>query len=58
VDPFQTHHFSENLVAPGIEPRPLNLYPGTLITIKLTEILNSNKLLADNPLAVTSSGKC
>jgi hypothetical protein len=23
--PFQTHYFSENLVAPGIEPRPLDL---------------------------------
>jgi hypothetical protein len=23
--PFQTHYFSENLVAPGIEPGPLNL---------------------------------
>jgi hypothetical protein len=23
--PFQTHYFSENLVAPGIEPGPLDL---------------------------------
>jgi hypothetical protein len=23
--PFQTHYFSENLVAPGIEPWPLDL---------------------------------
>jgi hypothetical protein len=23
--PFQTHYFSENLVVPGIEPRPLDL---------------------------------
>jgi hypothetical protein len=23
--PFQIHHFSENLVAPGIEPGPLDL---------------------------------
>jgi hypothetical protein len=23
--PFQTHYFSENLVAPGIEPIPLDL---------------------------------
>jgi hypothetical protein len=23
--PFQTRYFSENLVAPGIEPRPLDL---------------------------------
>jgi hypothetical protein len=23
--PFQTHHFSENLVEPGIEPGPLDL---------------------------------
>jgi hypothetical protein len=23
--PFQTHYFSENLVAPGIEPEPLDL---------------------------------
>jgi hypothetical protein len=23
--PFQTHYFSENLVAPGIEPLPLDL---------------------------------
>jgi hypothetical protein len=28
--PFQTHHFSENVVAPGIEPGPLDLQPGTL----------------------------
>jgi hypothetical protein len=25
VDPFQTHYFSENLVAPGSEPDPLDL---------------------------------
>jgi hypothetical protein len=25
VTPFQTHYFSENLVAPGIEPGPLDL---------------------------------
>jgi hypothetical protein len=25
VDPFQTHYFSQNLVAPGIEPGPLDL---------------------------------
>jgi hypothetical protein len=30
--PFQTHYFSENLVATGIEPGPLDLQPGTLIT--------------------------
>jgi hypothetical protein len=30
--PFQTHYFSENLVTPGIEPGPLDLKPGTLIT--------------------------
>jgi hypothetical protein len=23
--PFQTYHFSENLVAPGVEPRPLDM---------------------------------
>jgi hypothetical protein len=23
--PFQTHYFSEDLVAPGIEPEPLDL---------------------------------
>jgi hypothetical protein len=23
--PFQTHYFSENVIAPGIEPRPLDL---------------------------------
>jgi hypothetical protein len=23
--PFQTHYFSENLVAPGVEPGPLDL---------------------------------
>jgi hypothetical protein len=27
---LQTHYFSENVVAPGIEPGPLDLYPGTL----------------------------
>jgi hypothetical protein len=30
--PFQTHYFSENLVAPGIESGPLDLQPGTLTT--------------------------
>jgi hypothetical protein len=30
--PFQTHYFSENLVAPGIETGPLDLQPGTLTT--------------------------
>jgi hypothetical protein len=30
--PFQTHYFIENLVAPRIEPRPLDLQPGTLTT--------------------------
>jgi hypothetical protein len=30
--PFQTHYFSENLVVPGIDPGPLDLYPGTLTT--------------------------
>jgi hypothetical protein len=30
--PFQTHYFSENLVTPGIEPGPLNLYAGVLTT--------------------------
>jgi hypothetical protein len=30
--PFQTHCFSENLVAPGIETGPLDLQPGTLTT--------------------------
>jgi hypothetical protein len=29
--PFQTHYFSENLVAPGIEPGSLDLKPGTLL---------------------------
>jgi hypothetical protein len=29
---FQIHYFSENLVAPGIEPEPLDRYPGTLTT--------------------------
>jgi hypothetical protein len=33
--PFQTHYCSENLVAPGIEPGPLDLYPGTLTTFIL-----------------------
>jgi hypothetical protein len=28
--PFQTHYFSENVVAQGIEPGPLDLKPGTL----------------------------
>jgi hypothetical protein len=30
VDPFQTHYFSENVVAPGIQPRPLVIKPQTL----------------------------
>jgi hypothetical protein len=30
---FQTHYFSENLEAPGIEPGSLDLKPGTLTTI-------------------------
>jgi hypothetical protein len=32
--PFQTHYFSENLVASGIEPGPLDLVPGTLTTTR------------------------
>jgi hypothetical protein len=27
---FETHYLSENLVMPGIEPGPLDLYPATL----------------------------
>jgi hypothetical protein len=30
--PFQTLYFSDNLVAPEIEPGPLDLYPGILAT--------------------------
>jgi hypothetical protein len=30
--PFQTHYFSENLVAPRIEPGPPDLLPRTLTT--------------------------
>jgi hypothetical protein len=30
--PFQTHYYSENLVAPGIEAEPLDLQPGALTT--------------------------
>jgi hypothetical protein len=30
--PFHTHYFSVNLVAPGIEPGPLDLSPETLTT--------------------------
>jgi hypothetical protein len=29
---FQTHYLSENLVAPGTEPGPLDLWTGTLTT--------------------------
>jgi hypothetical protein len=32
VTSFQTHYFSENMVAQGIEPGPLDLYPGNLTT--------------------------
>jgi hypothetical protein len=28
--PFQTYYFSENLVAQGIEPEPLDMLPGIL----------------------------
>jgi hypothetical protein len=30
--PLQIHYFSENLIAPGIESGPLDLYQGTVIT--------------------------
>jgi hypothetical protein len=30
VAPFQKYYFAENLVAPGIEPGPLDIYPETL----------------------------
>jgi hypothetical protein len=30
--PFETHYFSESLVAPRIEPGPLDMLPGTLTT--------------------------
>jgi hypothetical protein len=29
---FQTQYFSNNLVAPGVDPGPLDLQPGTQIT--------------------------
>jgi hypothetical protein len=32
VDPVPDHYFSENLVALGIEPGPLDLQPRTLTT--------------------------
>jgi hypothetical protein len=32
MNPVQTHYFSENLVALGIEPGPLDLQPWTLTT--------------------------
>jgi hypothetical protein len=35
---FQTRYFSENLVAPGIEPGPLDLYSGTLTTEAFTVV--------------------
>jgi hypothetical protein len=49
--PFQTHYFSENLVAPGIEPVSLDLQPGTLMTtrplynIKKTEKAGNKKVI-------------
>jgi hypothetical protein len=39
-DPFQIRYFSENLVAPGIEPGPLNLQAGTLITRPLKQSID------------------
>jgi hypothetical protein len=35
VDPVPDPLFSENLVAPGIEPGPLDLYPGIWVDIKM-----------------------
>jgi hypothetical protein len=41
--PFQTHYFSENLVAPGIEPGSMDLSPGTLTIRPLRRyVLNNN----------------
>jgi hypothetical protein len=42
--PIQTHYFSENLVAPGTERGPLDLYPGTL-TSGCKSLLNTLKLV-------------
>jgi hypothetical protein len=36
--PFQTHWFSENLGAPGIEPGALDLHPGTLSEAVLLQV--------------------
>jgi hypothetical protein len=45
--PFQAHYFSENLVAPGIEPEPLDMQPGTLTTRpqKLSHVDDKNRIL-------------
>jgi hypothetical protein len=40
--PFQTHYFSENLVAPGIEPGPPDLYAGTLTTRPQEAVIHAN----------------
>jgi hypothetical protein len=43
--PFQTHYFSENLVAPEIEPWPLDLQPGTQTTRPPRRSFSSNRQL-------------
>jgi hypothetical protein len=42
--PFQTHYFSENLVAPEIEPGHLNLWLGTLTTRPQRRSRKGNRL--------------
>jgi hypothetical protein len=59
--PFQTVYFSENLVAPGIEPGPVDLWPGTLTTrpqrrsIEVNPPLpNSQRLISPRPTTQSS----
>jgi hypothetical protein len=40
--PFQTHYFLENLVAPGIEYRPLDLQPEYLTTRSQRQLWKDN----------------
>jgi hypothetical protein len=58
--PFQTHYFSENLVAPGTEPRPLDLLPGTLTTrtLRRSGIWHVFSELQSTPVPVSQSSLC
>jgi hypothetical protein len=50
--PFQTYYFSENVVAPAIEPGSLDLYPGALTTRPQRRFISCKETCGDTWLGV------